>query len=182
MLALARTEADRRRFKEITFVEGDPHALPFPDDSFVIVASAAALHHFTSPAKAIQEMARTCVPGGAVAIEDVVTSEQDIRARYHNRIERLRDRTHQRLLSLSEVISLLGRAGLQVCRVEVQDSIREYNEWLGVTRPPPRRSERIHHLLQGSVEQDLCGLSVQGEDDTFIFIQRVAWVLAVKSA
>jgi len=34
--------------------------------------------------------------------------------------------------------------------------------------------------LQGSVEQDLSGLSVQAEDDTFLFIQQVAWVRAVK--
>jgi hypothetical protein len=61
-------------------------------------------------------------------------------------------------------------------RVDVNDSVREFNEWVGVTRPPIRRTEHIRRLLQGSVDQDLSGLSVEPEDDTFIFVQRVAWV------
>jgi hypothetical protein len=76
---------------------------------------------------------------------------------------------------------LLGQAGLIIRRAEVHDSLREFNEWVGVTRPPLRRSEHIRHLLRGSVEQDLSGLDVQAEDDTFIFTQRVAWVLCEKA-
>jgi len=180
LLDLARREKDRRRLKNVTFVEAKPDALPFPEGSFDIVASAAAVHHFTNAGTALSEMARVCNDGGSVVIEDLVTSEQGIRARYHNRLERLRDRSHQRLLALSELLSLLGQAGLTVRRVEVQDSIREYNEWVSVTRPPPRRSEHIRRLLQGSVERDLSGLAVQSEDDTFLFVQQIAWVLAVK--
>jgi SAM-dependent methyltransferase len=182
LLDLARREGTRRRLANITFVEARPEALPFPERTFDLVASAAALHHFADPARAVSEMARVCNDGGSVALEDVVASEQGVRARYHNRVERLRDRSHQRLLSLSELLSLLGEAGLLARRIEVQESIREYNEWVGVTRPPPRRSEHIRRLLQGSVEQDLSGLTVQSEDDTFVFIQQVAWILASKPA
>jgi hypothetical protein len=127
-------------------------------------------------------MARVCRPSGRVGVEDVVSSEQDVRSRYHNRIERLRDRSHQRLQKLSEILALAGEAGLLVRRVEVSDSIREFNEWVGVTRPPVGRGERIRHLLQGSMEQDLLGLDVEAEDDTFVFVQRVAWVLCENPA
>jgi hypothetical protein len=75
---------------------------------------------------------------------------------------------------------MLGMTGLFVQRLEVNDSIREFNEWVGVTRPPARRTEHIRHLLQGSVEQDLSGLDVQAEDDTFLFVQRIAWIRARK--
>lgn len=180
LLDLATREADRRGLANLTLLEADPNTLPFPEATFDLVTSAAAVHHFKDPGRALAEMARVCNYGGSVAIEDVVASEQGIRARYHNRIERLRDRSHQRLLSLSELVSLLGQAGLLVRRVEMQESVREYNEWVGVTRPPVRRSEHIRRLLQGSVEQDLSGLAVQSEDDTFLFVQQVAWVLALK--
>jgi len=180
LLDVARREARRRKSNNVTFVEADPETLPFPDGSFDIVISAAAAHHFKNPASALTEMARICRTGGTLALEDVVTSEQDMRALYHNRIERLRDRSHHRLLRLSEIVSFLGRAGASVRRVEVHESVREFNEWVGVTRPPPRRSERIRHLLQGSIEQDLSGLAVQATDDTFLFVQQVAWVSALK--
>jgi SAM-dependent methyltransferase len=172
---------NRRRLCNVTFVEARADDLPLPDAAFDVVASAAALHHFERPLAALQEVARVCKGGGHVALEDVVTSEQDIRARYHNRIERLRDRSHHRLHKPSELLAMLGQAGLAVERAEVNDSIREFNEWVGVTRPPLRRTEHLRHMLQGSIEQDLSGLSVQAEDDTFIFIQRVAWVLCRKA-
>jgi ubiquinone/menaquinone biosynthesis C-methylase UbiE len=86
LLEVARRERDRRKLKDVTFVEAKPDALPFPEGSFDIVASAAAVHHFTNAGSALSEMARVCNDGGRVVIEDVVTSEQGIR-RYHNRLE-----------------------------------------------------------------------------------------------
>lgn len=180
LLEVGRRELSRRKFPNVSFLEAAPEELPFPEESFEIVSSAAAMHHFAHPARVIAEMARVCTQGGTIALEDIVTSEQAVRARYHNRLERLRDRSHQRLLALSEIVALLSQAGLSVRRVEVEDSLREYNEWVAVTRPPTGRSEHIRRLLQGSVEQDLGGLSVQSEDDTFLFVQQVAWVLAEK--
>lgn len=105
-----------------------------------------------------------------------------VRARYHNRLERLRDRSHRRCLTLSELIALLGEQGLLVRRVQVQESLRDFNEWIAATRTPPRRAGHIRRLLQGSVGRDLSGLNVQAVDDTFLFVQQVAWVLAMKPA
>ena len=179
---MARRQLRRRRLGNVSIVAADPGDLPFPNDSFDIVTCAGAVHHFASPQAVFAEMARVCAPGGRVAIEDAIASEQSVRARYYNRIERLRDRTHQRILSLSEMIAALGNTGLLLRRVEVIDSVREYNEWVAVTHPPARRAERIRRLLQGSIEQDLSGLQVVPEDDTFLFTQQVAWILTLKGS
>jgi len=182
MLDVAQRQAKRRGLYNVRFSLGDPAWLPFPDESFDLVLSAGAVHHFPAPGQVLAEMARVCRAGGRVAIEDVITSQQAVRARYHNRLERLRDRSHRRCLPLSELIALLGEHGLLVRKVEVNDSWREFNEWMAVTHPPPGRSERIRHLLQGCIENDLSGLAVQAADDTFLFVQQVAWVLAIKPA
>jgi SAM-dependent methyltransferase len=180
LLEQASRQAARQRHSNVRVIHAQPHDLPFGEGEFDVVTSAAAMHHFPAAEAAFAEMSRVCRPGGVVALEDVVTSEQEVRARYHNRLERLRDRSHQRCLPLSQIVAGLGRAGLLVRRIEVHDSLREFSEWLAVTGPPPRRSDHIRHLLLGSVDRDLSGLNVQPEDDTFLFVQQVAWVVAVK--
>lgn len=180
MLEQARREAHRRRLANISFRQAPAEHLPFPDDSFHVVTCAAALHHIASPRWALLEMSRVCLPGGRVAIEEIIAHQQEVRARYHNRLERLRDRSHRRFLPLAEIIALLGEVGLAVRQVEVLESLREFNEWVAAAGTPPGRAEHLRRLLQGSIERDLSGLRVQAVDDTFLFIQQVAWILALK--
>ena len=182
LLAVAEREAKRRGLRNVSLHEGDPAPLPFPADSFDLVTTTGTVHHFDSPVEVFAEMARVSAPGGRIAIEDVVASEQEVRARYHNRLERLRDRSHRRCLPLSELLSLLGRQGLLVQRVLVQESLREFNEWISVAGTPPRRAEHIRRLLLGAQARDLSGLAIRPADDTFLFVQQVAWVLAIKPA
>jgi ubiquinone/menaquinone biosynthesis C-methylase UbiE len=81
LLAAAEKEAKRRRLTNIAFVEAEPDRLPYPHDSFDVVASAAAFHHLPKPSTAVSELSRVCRTEGTIAIEDVVASEQEIRAR-----------------------------------------------------------------------------------------------------
>ena len=180
LLAQAQSEAARRRLSNVSFQEGAPAVLLFPDDSFDIVTSTGVLHHFPSLESTLAEMARVCLPDGKIVLEDIVAAEQDMRARYHNRLERLRDRSHVRFLKLSELVSSLGQAGLVVRRIEVRETLREFNEWIAIAGTPPARAEHILRLLIGSIAGDLSGLSVHQLDDTIIFSQRRAWVLATK--
>jgi ubiquinone/menaquinone biosynthesis C-methylase UbiE len=70
VLGLARTEAERRGTKNITFVVADVHALRFPDDSFDVVHAHQVLQHVADPVLALREMRRVCRPGGFVAVRD----------------------------------------------------------------------------------------------------------------
>ncbi len=48
--------------------EGSATDIPFPSDSFDVVVSYQCLEHVSAPARALDEMARACRPGGTVAI------------------------------------------------------------------------------------------------------------------
>ncbi len=61
MLALARQEAPG-----VLLVQGDAHALPFPDGCFDLVLCHFLLLWLRDPAQGLQEMARVVRPGGAV--------------------------------------------------------------------------------------------------------------------
>jgi SAM-dependent methyltransferase len=175
-------EIPRRRPPNVVLEPADPHELPYPDESFDIAACGPSFHHLTSPQIVLGEMARVLRPGGRAVVEDIIASGQSVRARYQDRLERLRDRSHPGYLRLSQIIAYAGEAGLTVRRVQVQDLPREFNEWLTGGRSSPGRIEHIRRLMAGAAEGDLSGLRIRPVDDTVLFTQQLAWVIAEKSA
>jgi len=63
----------RRRSPEVAAVEGSGDDLPFPDDSFELVLTVAALHHIADAGavrRTLVEMVRVAAPGGRVVVWD----------------------------------------------------------------------------------------------------------------
>jgi demethylmenaquinone methyltransferase/2-methoxy-6-polyprenyl-1,4-benzoquinol methylase len=54
--------------ENLTFVEADAQALPFPDDRFQIVCVAFGLRNVQDTDRGLREMTRVCQPGGRVAV------------------------------------------------------------------------------------------------------------------
>ena len=175
-------ETPRRRSDNVTLVPADPHELLFPEDSFDIVVCGPSFHHLTAPRIVVKRMALVTRPGGRVVVEDIIAAEQSVRARYQNRLERLRDRSHPGYLSLSQMIAYFEEAGLKVRSIQVHDLPREFNEWLLGGRSSPARIEHIRRLMVGAVEADLSGLQIRPVDDTVLFIQQIASIVAEKPA
>ncbi len=185
VVALVREGTPPRRLARrpnVTLCRTDPQAqeLPFPEESFQVVTCGRPFHHLPRPWETLLEMWRVCRAGGILALEEAVAHEQEVRARYQDRLERLRDRSHPRYFRLSELVHMLGEAGFLVRRVQVVDLRREFHEWLRGSRPPLHRVEALRRLLSGAQEADISGLGVQAVDDTFVFTQRLAWMVAEK--
>ena len=64
MMNAARQKADRAGIKNITFLQGDVGALPFPDESFDIVLSLNGFHAFPDKEAAYRETFRVLKKGG----------------------------------------------------------------------------------------------------------------------
>jgi ubiquinone/menaquinone biosynthesis C-methylase UbiE len=70
MLEQAQSLAQKRGLTNIYWQKGDIELLPFTDDSFSIVLSRYAFHHFLNPDLVLSEMVRVCRPGGRILIAD----------------------------------------------------------------------------------------------------------------
>ena len=64
MMASAKEKADYMGLKNVTFVQGDVGALPFPDESFDIVLSLNGFHAFPDKEAAYRETYRVLKKGG----------------------------------------------------------------------------------------------------------------------
>ncbi len=69
MLVRAAAKATKINAAErVTFIEADAQSLPFPSDTFQIVAVAFGLRNVTDTDKGLAEMVRVARPGGRVAV------------------------------------------------------------------------------------------------------------------
>jgi ubiquinone/menaquinone biosynthesis C-methylase UbiE len=116
MIEQGRVRAAEKGLINIDWVVGDVDPLPFPDDTFSLVMCSAAVHHFERPAEVFREMVRVCYPGGRIAIRDLAFAPDKGRA--FDAMERKRDPSHARVLSLDELRALAN--GVNVTEVAVE--------------------------------------------------------------
>src|SRR5215470_7882948 len=112
MIEQAAIRQRARGLTNLTWIVGDAVPLPFPDAAFSVVVTRYTFHHFLEPRAVLAEMVRVCSPGGRVAVIDVFTSGPE-QAEAYNRVEKLRDPSHVRALSLEELTGLCHDVGLQ---------------------------------------------------------------------
>ncbi len=172
MLALARSAAPGA-----WLVCGAAERLPFDDDAFSLVVCTWAFHHFAAPPRVLSEMARVCVPGGRVAVGDLIGSEDDaVRAR-QNEIERLRDPAHVALNSASGLAGLLGSVGISVSAKTDGDELRDLDEWCRMSRTPPDVTARVRAMLTDTIPGDLAGMTPTLAGGRLRFVHR--WVMLI---
>lgn len=106
--ALQRTEGQTNLEWHI----GDVVPLPLSHASFSLVFARYSFHHFLDPKAVLGEMVRVCSSGGRVVVVDVFTSDPQ-QAQAFNDMEKMRDPSHVRALSLEELTTLLNESGLE---------------------------------------------------------------------
>jgi SAM-dependent methyltransferase len=114
--------------------------LPFADESFDVVVSRVAPHHFADIRKAVDEMAR--VSRNLVVVADNLYLGEGI-----EEAERLRDPTHVRCYSEKEWRGLFEGAGLAVDAVELEDKRIELDPWLERAGCHGDEATRVRELL-----------------------------------
>jgi ubiquinone/menaquinone biosynthesis C-methylase UbiE len=129
MLTEARQLAGTRRVRNVRFCQGDAEHLPFASNSFGVVTSRIAPHHFPDVARAVREMARVCQAGGCVAIVDNITPEEEATAAYINAFETCRDPSHHWAYSLTQWRTFFGQAGLTLAAEETLIKPMNFAAW-----------------------------------------------------
>lgn len=182
MLAAGQRAAEEAAIRNIVFMRGSAERLPFLGDAFSIVLCRYALHHFAEPRRPLAEMARCLRPWGRLAIADIVVGEHPGAARATNEIERLRDPSHVRAVSASELQGLLVSAGLEAHYAETREVRRPLEPWLdGAETPPPAREEIRRRMLDELAGGASTGLDpAQADDGTLTFVHTIASVFALK--
>ena len=152
MLEKAKEESKRAGLDNINFEEGDAAALPYQDNSFDIVVSRLALHHFEKPQLQLGEMVRVCKSDHAVGIIDLISpSDQSLIATY-NCLERMRDASHTIALTKEQLAEAMEAAGLAISRMDSRDLHVDFGLWAEMTGTDTHKKSEISKTLKQELD------------------------------
>ncbi|MBW2290056.1 MAG: methyltransferase domain-containing protein [Deltaproteobacteria bacterium] len=157
--------------ENIVFRKRIVQELPFEDETFDIVSSRYAFHHFADPKPVISEMARVCKTGGHVIIVDIVVPDASTAAEYQY-YEWLCDPSHTRCLEAEEFQSYFRLFGLQVVSARTRPLAEELIEWMDFSLTEKKGREEILRAVRGELDGGpKTGLSPREEGSTLFFRQ-----------
>ena len=158
MLAVARGLAAERGLRNVSFVGIRAEALPFADAGFDLVTCRIAPHHFDDVGKFVAESARVLRPGGRFGLVDNISPDASMMGRDAGTLaaaaevlEKLRDPSHMRCLTLAEWRALVAQSGLAERHVEVLDKPMVFGPWADQQNVGEALKVRLKSvLLEGS--------------------------------
>jgi len=180
-LEIARQNMHEHNLSNLHFQLADVQFLPFADAQFDVVVSRLAIHHMNAPSRIFSEVSRVCRLGGTIALEDIMVSEHPSRGDYQNRFEKIRDPSHVKALSLSQLLHLFAGQNIEVEKVTTDFLTQDVKAWLANTHAPPRRAAKAKALIERDAEEDLSGTNPFWDNENRLhFVQKIARVVGRK--
>jgi SAM-dependent methyltransferase len=182
MLDRARKLAADKDLANVGWRRGDVYSLPDDDASFTIITTRFSFHHFLDPAAVLREMVRVCAPGGRIVVVDDYASEDPAKAAEFNRLEKLRDPSHSRCLTLTELKGLFGKAGLPDPDAAFYELRGDVPGLLARSFPNPGDDVKIIEMFKASAADGRLGVPVRLDDDEIYYAYPVAILAATRPA
>ncbi|AGL00561.1 class I SAM-dependent methyltransferase [Desulfoscipio gibsoniae] len=152
MLAEAEVASKQSDINNIVVQIEDVHNLNFPDGQFDIVASRFAAHHFFDVKKAVREMCRVLKPGGKLYILDCSVFNGDETEKEINRIELLRDSSHQCSYSPRQWNHILNKLPLTIQYTSLLKEQYKLPQWFDRMGTSPKNQQEIFRILNNLSE------------------------------
>jgi len=178
MIEQAKVLQQDKQLDNLTWKLGDVLNLPFYDNSFSIVITRYSLHHILEPKKVLEEMKRVCIPGGKIMIIDVTPDKDKVEA--YNNVEKLRDSSHVKALTFSELENMMKDIGLINLKVAHQDLEMELDNILQSSFPNPDDIQKIKNLFEEDITKNNLGMKSHLKNNKIYFYFPITMIMGIK--
>ncbi|MGG0718407.1 class I SAM-dependent methyltransferase [Robertmurraya massiliosenegalensis] len=143
----------RTQYKNIHYVLADAESLPFLDNTFDEVTCRIAPHHFPNPGHFIREVSRVLKPRSQFLLIDNIAPEDSDKGEFMNQVEKLRDKSHGRCLSISEWRKLFQNSDLEEGQSRQRKKKFMFPVWVNVTTENQEQRDEVEQLLLSATEE-----------------------------
>lgn len=176
MLVQGKKLADENGIGNISFQTGNAEELPYEAETFDLVITRLSLHHFVDPSKPFCEMQRVLKKGGKLVVWDMEATEEPLRE-IDDRIEKMRDPSHTRILSREEFEKMFDKDFTLQCEESTLVPVN-LESWMELTDTPADVRKKIVNLMKKDLSGgDKTGFSPYIKDSQIVFDHR--WLLLI---
>ena len=162
MLEQARTLQGESMLENVDWQTCDVNNLPFEDNSFSMLITRYAFHHFERPDAVLTEMVRVCAPGGKVVVIDAAPPAEKSDA--YNDVERMRDPSHTAALPAEQISRMMVARGLDIVESRLYGYEVAAEHLLARSFPADGDRDRILRLYESDVGVDRLAMNARNTD------------------
>jgi ubiquinone/menaquinone biosynthesis C-methylase UbiE len=157
-------------------------AFPYANATFDLVTCRVAAHHFSSPEKFVRETGRVLKSGGAfILIDGSVEDGQPEVEDWLHQVEKFRDPSHGRFLTLNSWSRLCRQASLRVVSAELHPFKQPDLKWYFETAATsPENRVKVLELVRTAPPSVRSLLNLGEEDGKIVWWWQRLTLLAVK--
>ncbi len=183
MLEMTRKMAEARGLAVETKLHS-AEELPYRDCSFHLVTCRVAAHHFSSPETFVREVVRVLRHGGAfILIDGTVEDDQPEAEEWTHRVEKLRDPSHNRLLTPCRWSALCKQSGLKVKYWSLAQLKQPDLEWYFETAATPKKNRvLVRKLIEHAPESARRLFQIKEENGKIVWWWQRIQLVAFKAA
>lgn len=179
MLAQGKKLAEESGIENISFQAGNAEELPYEAETFDLVITRLSLHHFADPENPFREMQRVLKKGGKLVVWDMEATEEALRD-IDDKIERMRDPSHTRILSRDEFEKLFQKDFCIQCEETTLVPVN-LNSWMNLTDTPGDVQKEITDLMNKELNGGAkTGFAPYREENQIMFDHRWLLLIGVK--
>ena len=179
MLAVGKEKAVEENLSNIEFVEGLAEKLPFESETFDIVITRLAFHHFADCETPFKEMKRVLKKGGKLVVWDMEATSENLRE-INDKIEKMRDASHNKILSKEEFLNLYA-SDFEMKLVERKEIPVNLTNWMDLTDTPSDVKKEIIQFMNKDLDGEIqTGFQPYVKDGQLYFNHRWLLLIGVK--
>jgi ubiquinone/menaquinone biosynthesis C-methylase UbiE len=180
MLEKAKEFIEGNGHTNVSFVQGDAEALPFPDQKFDTVTCRIAPHHFPNVQQFVDGVHRVLKKDGSFLLIDNVAPEIDEYDQFYNTVEKKRDHSHYRAYKKTEWISFLEKKGFRIETMITFKKQFSFQKWCEMMGLPENEKRELNNDMVSSSKNIIEFFSIEIEDNQVLTFQGEAMLLTAR--